>query len=57
MSIDYTYEASVVEGKPTLKQLDDVIAAPMEKKPDFKFIAALGFTLTMLLVGAVRNKK
>jgi Ni/Fe-hydrogenase subunit HybB-like protein len=53
VSIDYTYEASVVEGKPTLKQLDDVIAAPMEKKPDFKFIAALGFTLTMLLVGAV----
>jgi hypothetical protein len=53
VSIDYTYEASVVEGKPTLKQLDDVIAAPMEKKPDLKYLAALGVTTTMLLIGAV----
>lgn len=53
MSIDYTVEPPVVEGNPTLRSIDDVIIAPMNQKPNMKFFAAIGFTLTLLGIGAV----
>ncbi|MFP4370356.1 MAG: NrfD/PsrC family molybdoenzyme membrane anchor subunit [Candidatus Kapaibacterium sp.] len=52
MSNEYI-EAPVVEGKPTLKSLDDAISRPLEEKPDIKFYIGLGITLTMLMIGAV----
>ncbi len=47
-SVDYTQELSVVEGKQALRELDDLIAKPLETKPDKKFYIALSITLSML---------
>lgn len=46
--VDYTQELSVVEGKPALRSLDDIISKPLETKPDKKFYIALSITLSML---------
>ncbi len=52
-SIDYSQEFSVIEGKPALRSIDEVIAKPLESKPDKKYYIALSVTVTMLLIGAV----
>ncbi len=46
-TIDYTRELSVLEGKHALRELDDLIAKPLETKPDKKFYIALSITLFM----------
>lgn len=46
--VDYSKELSVVEGKPALRSLDDIISKPLETKPDKKFYIALSITLSML---------
>ncbi|MCX6173568.1 MAG: polysulfide reductase NrfD [Ignavibacteriales bacterium] len=46
-TVDYTRELSVLEGKPALRELDDLIAKPLETKPDKKFYIALAITLSM----------
>lgn len=46
--VDYSQELSVVEGKPPLRSLDDLISKPLETKPDKKFFIALSITLSML---------
>jgi len=50
---DYTQELSVVEGKPPLRSIDDIIAKPLESKPDKKYFIALAVTLTMMAIGSV----
>jgi len=52
-SIDYTQELPVVEGRPTLKEINELIAKPLDQKPDKKFYIAISITLTMLIIGAV----
>ncbi|MDZ7763423.1 MAG: NrfD/PsrC family molybdoenzyme membrane anchor subunit [Melioribacteraceae bacterium] len=52
-TIDYTRELPVIEDKPSLRQIDDVIARPLESKPDKKYYIALSITVTMLMIGAV----
>jgi len=52
-SIDYTQERSVVEGRPPLRSLDEIISKPLDTKPDIKFYIALAITLTMLGIGAI----
>lgn len=52
-STDYTQERSVVEGKPALRSLDEIISKPLDTKPDKKFYIALMVTLTMLTIGAI----
>ncbi len=52
-AVDYTQELSVIEGRPALRSLDDLISKPLEAKPDKKFYAALSVTLTMLGIGVV----
>jgi len=52
VNIDYSIELPVVEGRPTLADIDRVIAHPMETKPSKKYFIALGITLTMLFIGA-----
>jgi len=52
-SNEYTQELSVVEGKPALRELDEIISKPLDTKPDKKYYIALGITLTMLTIGAV----
>jgi len=46
--VDYSQELSVVEGKPALRSLDDLISKPLETKPDKKFFIALSITLSMM---------
>lgn len=46
--VDYTQELSVVEGKPPLRELDELISKPLDTKPDKKFYIALSITLSML---------
>ena len=50
-SIDYAQERSVVEGRPPLRTLDEIISKPLDTKPDKKFYLALMVTLTMLTFG------
>ncbi len=52
-TVDYTQEISVVEGRPPLREIDDVIAKPLESKPDKKYYLALGITSTMLMIGVI----
>ncbi len=52
-SIDYTQELSVVEGRPPLRSIDDIISKPLDTKPDKKFYIALAITLTMLTIGGL----
>ncbi|MGK9477186.1 NrfD/PsrC family molybdoenzyme membrane anchor subunit [Melioribacter sp. OK-6-Me] len=47
-SVDYTHEVSVIEGRPPLRSLDDLISKPLETRPDKKFYIALSITLSML---------
>ncbi len=46
--IDYTRELSVIEGKPSLRELDDLISKPLESKPNKKFYIALSISLSMM---------
>ncbi|MEW6701285.1 MAG: NrfD/PsrC family molybdoenzyme membrane anchor subunit [Bacteroidota bacterium] len=50
-AVDYTKELPVLEGKHSLRELDDLIAKPLEIKPDKKFYIALSITLSMLGLG------
>ncbi len=52
-SIDFTQEKSVVEGKPPLRSIDDIIVKPLNTKPNIKFYIALLFTLTLLGIGGI----
>lgn len=55
MSLDATYtrELPLVEGNPTFKEIDDVIAKPSETKPNIKWWIAIGISSTALMIGAV----
>ncbi len=50
---NYTKELPVVEGRITLNEIDELISAPLDRKPDKKFYIALAVTLSMVLIGAI----
>ncbi len=50
---DLRLEPPIVEGSRTLKEIDDAIIAPLDRLPNMKFWLALGFTSTLLMIGAV----
>jgi len=52
-SIDFTQERPVLEGRPPLRSLDEIISKPLDSKPDKKFYIALMVTLTMLTIGGI----
>jgi len=52
-NIDYTIEPEVVEGKPSLSQINEDISKPLETRPTWKYYLALGISSTMLLIGAI----
>ncbi len=47
-AVDYTHEQSVIEGRPPLRELDDIISKPLESKPNKKFFMALSITLGLM---------
>lgn len=53
MNIDYSHEKSVVAGRLTLSQIEDLVARPMSTKPDKKYFIALSISLSALLIGAI----
>lgn len=50
---DLRLEPPIVEGSRTLKEIDDAIIAPLDRLPNMKFWLALGFTSTLLMIGAI----
>lgn len=55
MSLDSTYtrELPLVEGNPSLKDIDNVISLPTETKPTKGWWIAFGISSTALMIGAV----
>ncbi len=51
--LDYSKDVSVIEGRPSLRSIDDVISKPLDTRPDKKYYIALAVTLTMLMIGGV----
>jgi Ni/Fe-hydrogenase subunit HybB-like protein len=52
-TIDYTKNEVNVQGNRSLKEIDDLIIAPLDRIPNMKFFIAIGFTSTLLLIGAI----
>lgn len=52
-TIDYTKNEVNVKGKRSLKEIDDLIVAPLDRIPNMKFFIAIGITSTMLLIGTI----
>ncbi|MCU0405966.1 MAG: hydrogenase, partial [Ignavibacteriaceae bacterium] len=53
LSTDYSVEAPVVAGRLTIAQIEELVAKPMDTKPDKKFFLALTVSGSALLIGAV----
>jgi len=53
VKIDYSIESPVVEGRLSLKQIEELVAKPMDTRPNKKFFIALSISLTALFIGAV----
>ncbi len=53
MNIDYSQQAPVVAGRLTLAQIEELVAKPMDTKPNKKFFIALSISGSLLIIGAV----
>jgi molybdopterin-containing oxidoreductase family membrane subunit len=53
VNIDYSYEAPTVAGRLTVAQIEELVAKPMESKPNKKYFIALSISVSLLLTGAV----
>jgi len=53
VKIDYSIEPPVVQGRLSLKQIEELVAKPMDTRPNKKFYIALSVSLSALLFGAV----
>jgi molybdopterin-containing oxidoreductase family membrane subunit len=52
VNIDYSQEAPTVAGRLTLAQIEELVAKPMDTKPDKKYFIALSISVSFLLIGA-----
>lgn len=53
MNIDYSQNVPTVTGRLTLSQIEELVARPMDTKPDKKYFIALSISVSLLLIGAV----
>jgi Ni/Fe-hydrogenase subunit HybB-like protein len=53
VNIDYSQEAPVVEGRLSLAKIEELVAQPMDLKPDKKYFIALSISSSILLIGAI----
>jgi len=53
VNIDYSQEAPVIAGRLTLAQIEELVAKPMDTKPDKKYFIALSISVSLLIIGAV----
>jgi len=52
VSTDYSVEAPVVAGRLSLAEIEELIAKPLDTKPDKKFYIALSISGGAVLIGA-----
>ena len=53
MEVDYTVEAPVVRGRLSLAEIEELVAKPLDSKPDKKFFLALSISGSALLIGVI----
>ncbi len=53
ISVDYTQEIPLVEGKPTGSDIDEIVAKPIDSKPGKVWKILFAFTASLALFGAV----
>ncbi|OGU49704.1 MAG: hydrogenase [Ignavibacteria bacterium GWC2_35_8] len=53
MNIDYSQELPVVEGGLKHAQIEELVAKPLDTKPDKKFLIAISISGSLLLIGAI----
>lgn len=53
MNIDYSQEAPTIAGRLSLSEIEELVARPLDTKPDRKYFIALSISGTLLLIGAV----
>jgi Ni/Fe-hydrogenase subunit HybB-like protein len=53
VSVDYTIEPPVVHGRLSLAQIEELVAKPLDTKPDKKFYIAISISGAFLMIGAV----
>ena len=53
MEVDYSVEAPVVQGRLSLAEIEQLVAKPLDTKPDKKFFIALTISVGMLSIGGV----
>jgi molybdopterin-containing oxidoreductase family membrane subunit len=53
VNIDYSQNVPTVTGRLTLSQIEELVARPMDTKPDKKYFIALSISVSLLLIGAV----
>jgi molybdopterin-containing oxidoreductase family membrane subunit len=53
VNVDYSRELPTIEGRLSLAEIERLVAAPLESKPDKKFYIALSISGTFLMIGAI----
>ena len=53
MQVDYSTEAPVVHGRLSFAEIEELVAKPLDRKPDKKFYIALTISGTFLIIGAI----
>lgn len=53
MNIDYSHELPVVEGGLKQAEIEELVAKPLDTKPDKKFFIAISISGSLLLFGAI----
>lgn len=53
MNIDYSQELPVVEGGLRQSEIEELVAKPLDTKPDKKFLIAISISGSLLLFGAI----
>ena len=53
MEVDYSVESPTVAGRLSLAEIEELVAKPLDSKPDKKFFIALSISGSALLIGAI----
>jgi len=53
VQIDYSKETPAIAGRLTLAEIEELVAVPLETKPDRKYYIALTISVSALLIGAI----
>ena len=53
ISVDYTQELPLVEGKPTSAAIDEVVSRPLDSKPGKLWKVLIAITASLTLFGAI----